>query len=32
MEEDIESILGVDWDIPRKPYPPKVVTLATGKK
>lgn len=32
MEEDIESILGVDWDVPRKPYPPKVVTLATGER
>lgn len=32
MKEDIESILGIDWDIPRKPYPPKLVTLATGEK
>jgi len=32
MEKDIESILSVDWDIPRKPYPPKMVTLATGEK
>lgn len=32
MTEDLESILRVDWDVPRKPYPPKVVTLASGEK
>jgi hypothetical protein len=32
LSEDQESILRVDWDIPRKIYPPKVVTLASGEK
>lgn len=32
MENDIESILSVDWDVPKKPYPSKVITLATGNK
>ena len=32
MSEDIESILGVDWDIPKKPYPPKKVLLPTGER
>jgi len=32
MKKDIESILEVDWNIPRKPYLPKVVMLATGEK
>lgn len=30
--EDIESILHVDWDIPYKPYPPKVIILPSGDK
>ena len=30
--EDIESTLSIDWDVPKKPYPPKVITLATGEK
>jgi len=30
--ENIESILSVDWDFPRVPYPAKVVTLPTGEK
>ncbi|MEM2878153.1 MAG: hypothetical protein QXG10_01160 [Candidatus Hadarchaeales archaeon] len=29
---EYEPILRVDWDIPRKQYPPKVVTLPTGEK
>jgi hypothetical protein len=32
VSEDIESILGVDWDVPRKSYPPKVVLLPTGER
>ena len=32
MSQDIESILGVDWDIPRKPYPPKTLLLPTGER
>ena len=32
MSEDIESILGVDWDVPKKPYPPKSVLLPTGER
>ncbi len=32
LSEDIESILGVDWDIPKKPYPPKTVLLPTGER
>lgn len=32
MSQDIESILGVDWDVPRKPYPPKTVLLPTGER
>ena len=32
VSEDIESILGVDWDIPYKPYPPKTVLLPTGER
>lgn len=31
MSQDIESILAVDWDVPWKPYPPKVVLLPTGE-
>jgi len=30
--EEIEKILYVDWDIPYKHYPPKVITLASGEK
>jgi len=30
MSAEIESILGVDWDVPKKEYPPKVVLLPTG--
>lgn len=30
--ENIEATLSVDWDVPKKPYPPKVITLATGEK
>ena len=30
--EDVESILRVDWDIPYKHYPPKVITLPSGEK
>ena len=30
--ENIESMLSVDWDFPRVPYPAKVVTLPTGDK
>lgn len=30
--EDIESVLGVDWDVPKKPYPPKTVLLPTGER
>jgi len=32
LTEDSESILRVEWDIPGKPYPAKVVTLASGEK
>jgi hypothetical protein len=32
MSEEIESILGVDWDIPKKPYPPKTILLPTGER
>jgi len=32
MEKDIESILRVDWDVPRKPYPPKMIVLPTGER
>ena len=32
MEKDVDSILSLDWDVPKKPYPPKVITLATGSK
>jgi hypothetical protein len=32
LAENIEAILRIDWDIPKKPYPPKVITLATGEK
>jgi hypothetical protein len=29
---EYESILRVNWDLPKKPYPPKVITLPTGEK
>jgi len=32
MAEDIEAMLKLDWDIPKKPYPPKLITLASGEK
>ncbi|HID90856.1 TPA: hypothetical protein EYP44_02730 [Candidatus Bathyarchaeota archaeon] len=32
MAEDVESILHINWDLPRKPYPPKVITLVTGDR
>ena len=32
MSDDIESVLGVDWDVPKKPYPPKIVLLPTGER
>ena len=32
VSEDIESILGVDWDVPKKPYPAKTVLLPTGER
>lgn len=32
MSEDVESILGVDWDIPYKSYPPKTILLPTGER
>jgi len=32
LSEDIETILKLDWDFPKKPYPPKVITLASGEK
>ena len=32
MSEEIESILGVDWDIPKKPHPPKTILLLTGER
>lgn len=30
--ENIEQMLSLDWDIPKKPYPAKVITLPTGSK
>lgn len=30
--ENIESMLSVDWDIPKIPYPSKIVTLSTGDR
>ena len=30
--ENVESILNLDWDVAKKPYPAKVVTLPTGSK
>jgi hypothetical protein len=32
MSEDVESVLAVDWDIPQKPYQPKVVLLPSGER
>ncbi len=32
MSQDIEAILGIDWDIPKKPYPPKTILLPTGER
>jgi len=32
MSEDVESVLAVDWDIPKKTYPPKMVLLPTGER
>ncbi len=32
MAESVESLLAVDWDVPRKPYPPKYVILPTGER
>jgi hypothetical protein len=32
MGENIESQLKLDWDIPKKAYPPKVITLVSGEK
>lgn len=29
---NVESILNLDWDFPKKPYPAKIVTLPTGDK
>lgn len=30
--ENIESMLSLDWDVPKKPYPAKAITLPTGSK
>lgn len=30
--ENVESILSLDWTIPKKKYPPKIITLPTGEK
>jgi hypothetical protein len=30
--ENIDSMLSLDWDIPKKPYPAKAITLPTGSK
>jgi hypothetical protein len=32
LSEDVESIVAVDWDIPWKEYPPKVVLLPSGER
>ena len=32
MAEDIEAMLKLDWDIPKTPYQPKLITLASGEK
>jgi len=32
MSSDVESILAVDWDIPKKEYPAKVVLLPSGER
>ncbi len=29
---EVADFLSVDWDVPRKPYPAKALTLATGEK
>jgi len=29
---EVTDFLSIDWDVPRKPYPAKVLTLATGEK
>jgi len=31
MTEDIEAMIKLDWDISKKPYPPKVIKLASGE-
>jgi hypothetical protein len=30
--ENVESILNLDWTIPKKKYPPKIIMLPTGEK
>jgi hypothetical protein len=32
VTQDVEAALRLDWDFPKTPYPPKVVTLVSGEK
>lgn len=32
MSDDVKSMLNIDWDIPKRAYPPKTVLLPTGER